>query len=235
MEHRQTPLAELIAACREETQRYLRHEPSRDIFCWEIIRRAVCDRNEVAWQAFIDQYRALVLAWMRQRPVAFRLDEDGEFWVFRTFARFWRSVGPQHFNDFVSLAQILDFLKKCALSAIVDELRARDAARAESLADQEHLPDRRASADRPVLDRLALDQLRQAVLDEARTDQERLVARLCFFLAIKPAEVQALHPDLFPTRNHVYGTVRNLKERLRRNPAIRMFLEAADATEPTQP
>ena len=50
------------------------------------------------------------------------------------------------------------------------------------------------------------------------------MARLCLAAGLKPREVQARHPALFPTVTNVYRTVRNLRERLARDPAIRAFL-----------
>ncbi len=76
-----------------------------------------------------------------------------------------------------------------------------------------------------AVDAVTLRQLPQAVLAEARTEAERIVVRLCFFLQYKPAEVQALYPAVFPSVTDVHQTVRNVKERLQRNPMIRRFLE----------
>ena len=59
------------------------------------------------------------------------------------------------------------------------------------------------------------------LLDQA----ERLVARLCLVLDLKPREVYERHPDRFADVADVYRVKRNLLERLRRSPAIRRFLD----------
>jgi hypothetical protein len=64
-----------------------------------------------------------------------------------------------------------------------------------------------------------------AVYGELQDDAERLVARLSLQLSMKPAEIQKLHPENFPTIGDVYRIKRNLLDRLRRSPRLREFLE----------
>lgn len=223
-------LPELVDACRTETTRYVQREPSCEDFCREIIRRAVCERDELAWQAFIDNYHRLVLQWIRRWPVAFQIEDDPDFWVFRTFDRYWGAVDARLFHSFSSLAQALEYLKTCARSAIIEELRRRKREAEGPLS--ESLPDTRAGTDQAVLDRLTAEDLAQAVMAEVRNERERLVVQLHYMLDYSPAQLHVRHPDIFPTRGDVYTTIRNLKERLQRRPAIRQFLAALDDTTP---
>jgi DNA-directed RNA polymerase specialized sigma24 family protein len=229
MEHRHRPLVELIADCREETGRYLRREPARQEPCWEIIRRAVCERDERAWQAFYEQYHGLVRAWVRQRAATVRPAEDDEFLTARAFDRFWTHVGPELIGRFAGLPQLLAYLKLCAFSAVLDETSAVKWDRLAPSPDGDRAPTAvtATGAEASALDALAVEQLRRAVLAEAHTEAERIVARLCFFLGLKPGEVQARHPAVFPSVKDVYRTVRNLKERLQRNPEILRCLAEA--------
>src|SRR5438552_2668145 len=67
---RQAPLARVVAACREETSKFLRRAAADDSFCLEVLRRAVCERHDAAWEAVLANYRGLVLSWVGQHPVA---------------------------------------------------------------------------------------------------------------------------------------------------------------------
>src|SRR2546425_357901 len=40
------PVAELTSRCREETAKFRRGEPSDERYCFELIRRAVCARDQ---------------------------------------------------------------------------------------------------------------------------------------------------------------------------------------------
>ncbi len=223
MDMRLIPLAELAATCREETDRFLRHEPSRDDYCFEIFRRAVCDRAPQAWDAVFAQYRGMVLAWVRRHPLSIHTREDDEYWVNRTFDRFWTAVGPERFDAFPGMAALLRYLKLCAHSVLLDEARARRGgpeALSEQAAEAIETPD---VADVAV-GQLAGGDLWAVIVAEMQDEAERQVAYCCFVLDLKPREVQERHPQLYATVDDVYRIKRNLLERLRRNPKVRAFL-----------
>jgi hypothetical protein len=219
------PLGQLATTCREETEKFLRRLPSRDEFCFEIFRRAICDHVQAAWDVVFAQYRGMVLAWVRRHPVSASTHEDDDYWVNRTFDRFWTAIGPERFGAFSSMAAILRYLKLCTHSLLLDEVRARGGARSEELTDQVA-----ESAEEPDVADVAIGQLSggdlwEVVAAEAQDEAERRVAYLCFVLELKPREVYERHPNLYATVDDVYRIKRNLLDRLRRNPQIRAFAE----------
>lgn len=224
MDVRQAPLAELVVACRVETERFLRREPSRDAFCFEIIRRAVCDRDQRAWAAVFAQYRGMVIAWVRRHPASVSTNEDDEFWVNRTFDRFWTAIGPERFGAFPNMASLLRYLKMCTHSVLLDEARARSVAPSEALPAQAAEDIVAPDVADVAVGQLAVSALWAAIGAQMQDEAERRVAYLCFVLDLKPREVHERHPELFPTVADVYRIKRNLLDRLRRNPEIRAFL-----------
>lgn len=218
------PLADLAAHCREETGKFLRREASSDAYCFEIFRRAVCDRDEPAWRVVFAQYRGVVLSWVRRHPVAAQAREDDEYWVNRTFERFWSAVGPERFGAFPGVAALLRYLKLCSHSVLLDEARARVAAHSEPLDERvaEHIetPDVADAA----IGQLAGGDLWGVILAELQDEAERRAAYLCLVLDLKPREVQERHPELYESVDDVYRIKRNVLDRLRRNPRIRAFL-----------
>ncbi len=228
MDVRLMPLAALVGACREETGRFLRREPSREEFCFELIRRAIDGGDPAAWQAVYEQYRGVVLAWIRQHPASSATraaGEDDDYRVNRTFERFWTAVGAERFRLFPGLAATLRYLKMCAHSVLLDEIRARGAVQLDALsertADLHTVPD----AVEAAVGELAGRELWQVISAELGDEAERLVARLCFALDLKPREVYERHPDRFASVDDVYRVKRNLLDRLRRSPEVRRFLE----------
>ena len=127
---RELPLLELARRCREETLRFLRGEPRDDAFCFEVFERAVAQRDDDAWAAIIAQYRGIVLAYVGQHSLA----ADG--------ARARRLLGQSRLSallerrrarslsrSFPICASLLKYLKLCVHSVLMDEVRARKAAR----------------------------------------------------------------------------------------------------------
>lgn len=221
---RQLPLAEIAARCREETARYLRREAAEEAFCFELFRRAVVERAAAAWEAVYQQYRGVVLAWVRRHPMAAAAAEDDMYWVNRTFERFWGAVGPDRFVAFPGMAALLRYLKMCAHSVLMDDIRARHSGRLEPLTDQDaeigEAPDTAGSVVSALAGSALWDVIQAALLDET----ERQVAYCCFALDLKPREIYERHPDRFGSVDDVYRIKRNLLDRLRRNPDIRAFL-----------
>ena len=229
MDLRQTPLAELARACGEETHKFQRGQPSDDRFCFELIRRAVCDQDHGAWEAVLAQYRGIVLGWVKLQRAARRVREDDDFWVSRTFERFWGAVGPERFGQFASLAALLKYLKMCVHSVVLDEVRARGPAEMEPLEAIEGQPAESGpaapDAGELATDHVAGQELWDAIMQEVPDESERQVVYLSLALDLKPAEIQQRHPGRFPSVADVYRIKRNVLERLRRIPRIQRFLE----------
>jgi hypothetical protein len=219
----QLSVAVLARRCREEVERFLRRESSRDTFGLELFRRAVCEHDDRAWTAIFDQYGGLVRAWLQRHPAWLSVDDDADYCVNCTFERFWVAVDSDRFASFPSLAAVLRYLKLCAHSVLLDALRVREGTRRLSCVQQ--VAEMRASGDAMApCDGVMANELWNAVVAAAQDEKEILVARLCLVLGMKPGEVYALHPERFADVVEVYGTKRNLLDRLRRNPVIQQFL-----------
>lgn len=221
MEVQLTPVSELARRCREETANYLRRESSRDDFCLELIRRALVERDQDAWEAVVGQYRGMVLSWLRKGYGSAMRAEDDDHWVNRTFERFWLAVGAERFADFPTLAKLLQYLKQCAITALLDD--ARQGARHRI---DERIAEWTATAVDPeplTLGTLAQRELWSLIVAETQDEAERVVAHSSFVLDLKPGEIRQRHPQQFASTADVYRVKRNLIDRLRRNPAIRNF------------
>jgi len=223
-ELKQLPLAELVNRCRAETDKFLRREPHRDDDCLELFRRAIGEADQAAWAAVVSQYRGMVLSWVRRHPVWSTAREDEDYWVNRSFERFWTAIGPERLVGFPGLAALLRYLKMCAHSVLLDEARSQAPAALEASADPPMEADPAQDVEKLVTDRVAADELWATVRAETQDEAERLVAYLCLAHGLKPREVFERRPDRFAGVADVYRVKRNLLDRLRRNPDIQKFL-----------
>lgn len=224
MELGRAAIDELVARCRDETEKFLRRESADDGFCHELFRRAIAERAHAAWDAVFAQYRGMVLAWVRRHPLAATTHEDDDYWVNRTFDRFWGAVTPERFVTFTGMAALLRYLKLCAHSVLMDEARARRAARTEPFTDAVAETSAGPDIAGAVADELAGGALWEVVAALMQDDAERRVAYSCFVLDLKPREVFARYGGEFASVDDVYRIKRNLLERLRRHPDVRAFL-----------
>ena len=221
---RRLPIVELIGLCHAEHAGFPAQEPSCEEYGMELMRRAVCERDQGARTAVVAQYHGLVLAWVKEHPAAATVREDEEYWANRAFERFWQAVGPERFGAFPSLAALLRYLKMCAHGVLLDAVRRQAALPSESLsADVDAGVEAPAMAD--VADgELAARELWRAIGAAAQGAAERRVAYLCLALALKPRDVYARCPDQFASVADVYRVKRNLLTRLCRSPEIEAFL-----------
>ena len=219
MDVRLATVPELARLCHDETTKYLRREPSRDEFCLELLRRAIVGRDQVAWEAILVQYRGMVLSWLRKGYGTAMRGEDDDYWINRTFERFWQAVGPERFGLFPSLANLLQYLKQCAITALLDDARQRTRDRLDDQASTPLLP--AADPEPLALDKLGQQDLWALIMAEVQNEAERLVAHESFALDLKPGEIYERYPLHFADTADVYRIKRNLLDRLRRNPRIR--------------
>jgi hypothetical protein len=220
---RRLPTETVARRCRTEAGRFARGQAHSDVYALELLRRALNEDDVMAWRAFATQYRGLVLASVRRHRAFALLREDQDFWVDRTFERFWSAAGRDRLDRFPRLRAVLRYLKMCAHSVLMDEWRARRPTQCVRL---EATPDARAqieNVESTVLGEVAAHELWQVILAELPSEPERLVARLSLSGGMSPHQIQRRYPDRYADVAQVYRVKRAAFERLRRSARVRAF------------
>jgi hypothetical protein len=213
------PLRAVAAACRDEMDRRRRGEPFSDAFGEELFRRAICERDQRAWEAIVDQYRPLLTCWVCRHPAFAVGCVDAEDVAIRALARFWMAVGPDRLAQFAGINPVMQYLKLCVHSIVLNEAR--------SIGDPSDPPEEEHDIEALALDQVAASQLWRSIMRVLDDRAERLVVYLSFGLGLKPAAIHARHPDRFCCVGEVYQLKRNAIDRLRRSPEILRFQMAA--------
>ena len=215
-------VAELCRRAREETARYARGEPYDEGICYELLRRAIAEQDERCWQEVYALYHEQVLSWCRRAAAGHVADH--EELAALTWAKFWRSYTPAKLSPAGGTAAVLRYLKMCARSVVVDAARAssRTVPLEERLGAWE---DTASAAEAPLahMDRAALWEL---VDRRLRDERERVLVFLLYEVGLRPADLPARRPDLFPTVREVYRVTRNVLDRLRRCRELAAWLAA---------
>ena len=188
-----------------------------------MFRRAVVENDQAAWAAVFAQYRCVVHAWLRRHPAASLASELDGYLVNRAFERFWLFVRPERFDTFAGVPALLRYLKLCAHSALMDELREQEkSGRHTEIAGEHPHPQ---GLERDVIGRIAARELWGAITTETRDEDELIVATLSFLHGLKPQEIRERYPDRYADVAEVYRVKSNLLNRLRRNETIRRTAE----------
>jgi hypothetical protein len=218
------PTAELARRCAVEAGRFARGESHEDRYAIELLERAFAG-DPVAYAAFLGQYRWTVLTWVR-RHRAYGIEEDDSYWVDCTFERFWRTVHKRGLDRFPTLATIVQYLKLCAHSVLMDNARVRQANRCLVPIDVQATQVPAERMDESVLGEMVAHDLWQAIERELKTEPEREVAWLSFVAGLTPRQILRQRADLFQTIDDIYRLKRNVLERLRRCETVQAFRRA---------
>jgi hypothetical protein len=230
------PLSELCHRFLTEVVRYRCRQPSDDRFAYELLRRAIVEGDPDSWQVLFDGYHFQVLAWCRRADAGASF-EPAEL-VALTWEKFWCSFTARHFVAATGVAAILHYLQVCAGAAVVDLARATARASRHTVPLDAVIG--KVCGYCAVDDGLALDDgsraaLWQIVAGALKSEREAAVVELLFQRGLRSVEVPLWRPDLFASAAEVYSVTRNLLDRLRRNHALRAWLEREELVHCEQP
>lgn len=214
-------LGSLARRALAESRRFYRHEEYDPHFAYELFRRALVERDDVAWGYIFEQYAPLVEHWVRRTGAFTVSGESSDFFVSAAFTRFWRAIPAARFSAFPSLASLLNYLRRCATCVVIDT------ARSQSYADM--LPEecvnwndqRLGHADEEATDRVSREEFWGLVDGLLTSEAERVVIRCSFLLGMKPGDIYARWGGLFSGVEEVYTLKRAILNRLRKNPELR--------------
>lgn len=213
--------AELAELCARETHRYF-HEKQHDPgFCFELFRRALKLGDQVAWEAVYVQYKPIIAGKIKQHSGFQTTNEDVEFFLNGAFTKMFKAIPPEKFDGFDSLAALVQYLKACAFSMILDYNRASQAA---DLLEMDESLERRVphepSPEKRVTEELTSQQLWTEVAKRTLNRKERLVLEGLFALELKPRELYERHRSDFESVAEIYRIKQNVLARLSRDEAF---------------
>lgn len=214
--------------CALESDRFFKRRDHDPRFCFELFRRAICHRNELAWEYIYLQYRPLVAGWVGRHPLFPTVEEQMEDFVLVAFEKMWKALTPEKFEEFSELKSLLGYLRMCVHSAVVDAARVKE---------REELLERALGASEPWNDepnrrnrsdtRLEREEFWRWLSDRLKNEKEQRIVYGTFILALKPREVYAQYQDTFSSIDEVRRVKENVVARLRRDKELRAMLDDA--------
>ena len=216
-------LADIARRCARETELYFQRKSYDPRYCFELWRRAIVERDQLAWEHVYHQYCPLVAGWVKRHPAFLSSGEEAQYFVNRAFERLWAALTPGKFSQFQHPKSLLRYLKMCVNSVILDEVRIAKRASVVSEADPESDEDR---ASGPTVEDQALALVGQEefwaeIGARLQNEKEQCVVYGSFVLSLKPREILAQHRDTFHDVREVYRIKGNVLARLARDPRLR--------------
>lgn len=216
----QMGLSSLVSYCINERNLYRRMRQQDTRYAFELFRRALVERDQLAWEQVYIQYHALVECWVKRCSAFIHCEESCEAFASEAFTRLYRVITPERFAGFPNMAALLRYLHRCTESVVLDSVRSQRFA--ESLPEEallegsEHL--QQSSED--VDSRLERQEFWRTIMMHLHDEAERVVVLRSFMLGLRPNDIYHERRDLFANVNEVYSIKRNVLVRLRRNPQL---------------
>lgn len=221
-------LTGLRQRCARESERFFKRRDHDPRFCFELFRRAILHRNELAWEYIYLQYRPLVAGWVGRHPLFPAVAEQMEDFILVAFEKMWKALTPTKFEAFSELKALLSYLRMCVHSAVVDAARKkeRDELLEQALAGSEPWTEA-SNPDKGGQSRPEREEFWRWLSDRLKNEKEKTIVYGSFVLALKPREVYAQYGDVFDSIEEVRRVKENVIARLRRDPELRSKLEDA--------
>jgi hypothetical protein len=214
-------------SCADESERYRRQQAFDPSYCLELLRRALVLADQQAWAYVYQQYAEQVARWVRAHPAFLQCREEVAYFVNGAFSRFAQAVTPEKFQHFKGLSEVLQYLKLCVGSTILDYVRAQEPK--ESVALNLWMAQTPKGLLENVVEKRQYTQsLWQKIESHLKSPEEKLLIECVFVLDIKPGQMAEQYPHLFPDAQRVYRVLENILKRLRRDTELRLWLGQED-------
>jgi DNA-directed RNA polymerase specialized sigma24 family protein len=212
-------LAGVRHRCAQETERFFARQEHDPRFCFELFRRAILQRNDLAWECVYAQYRSLVVRWLERHPALPLSGEEAQFFLNRAFEKMWRGLTPEKFAMFEDLKSILRYLQMCAHSVVIDFLRRKEQKVLLDAVDEaeQMLVSEETAVEDQITNELEKQKLWGWLEEQFNDEKERLAIYGIFVLGLKPAEVVGEYGRVFQNVKEVYRAKENVVARLRRS------------------
>lgn len=221
------PLDDLAQRCAQETILYFKSRVHDTRYCFELFRRAVSERSELAWKAIIIQYKPSVARWVNRWadkhpdfPLA-RVEEED--FIDEAFIRFWNYFTPDKFHKSQGLDGVLKYLKMCVNSAILDIWRKMHHGQfKERIEDEEENDALDPPEPGPTPEEtFQKGEIWNFIKMRLKDEKEITVVYASFFLGLSPREILAEFPGMFRDIDEIYQCKANVLARLGRDPDLR--------------
>ena len=212
-------IAELAGACRSQTERNVENGA-----CFELLRQALEEINEDAWQAIHTQYNQLVLYWIRESSHYPISNEIAHELAQIAWLKFWKqlsSQNPSFSQRFAHIGAALNYLKKCTITACLAWHRKRQT-QDRILAAVSKQPNNQFATSfmqdyLQKIDVMEKVELVKEWMDENIHDEaESAVIRMTYQHQLTPAEIVQKMPQLFKQELDVYRIKQRVLKRAQR-------------------
>jgi DNA-directed RNA polymerase specialized sigma24 family protein len=221
------PLLIIARRCAEESDHFYSQQSYDPLYCFEIFRRAILERDDTAWEQVYTQYRPQLIRWVSRHSSFAGSGEDIDYFINRALEKMWTAIPPVRFEKFADLKSLLRYLQLCTYSVLLDHSRLLARTKFHQQVDLE-IAERQSlnqPPERPSVGHVAEQDFWVWLGARMKDEKEQKVLYGSFVLDLKPREIFDHYNQLFSNVNEVYRLKENILARLRRDTEITAYLQ----------
>jgi len=211
----------LAHRCRKEQLLFIAEESYDPRYCFKLFRLALEENDLEAWRYVTTIFSDLVGAWVFKHGGFRDCGENVEYVIQGTFDRCLYALSGKKLDTDKGLGGLLNYLKKCVHSEIVDLIRKKGPP---TVPITDNIP----GSSLPKTDPIAKEKLWNFVNDKLKTDEERVVVYATFFLCYHPSQIYdkyARKLSKFKSVKDVSRVKENVFARLRNDSELKQYLD----------
>jgi hypothetical protein len=212
-------VAELALRCQDETIRFSRREPTDDRYCFELLRRALLNRQEDAFSHIFTIYQSQVLAWVQRDSRFAQSGESAEYFANQALSTFYFAVRGEKFARFPTLQNALAYLKMTTHSVVSQFLRDH----APTTYDEDDELLQTGSQDPALEQRLDAQALWERICQLLPDQRLRHLAHCVFVQEMRPREIVRAFPSVWRSEREVTVSLYRVRVTLRSDPELRAW------------
>jgi hypothetical protein len=210
----------LAERCIEETRNYLKRARSEAESCFELMRLALAENNNIALAAIFRNYEHLIRSWVMIHPAFPRTEEPPDFFILDAFSSFYFATRGEKFAKFQDLSRLLKYLKTCVQSSIL-------------MYERKHphqfvplLDDGKAFHFDKIEERLIYLAIWERICNLLPAEDDQNLAYLAFVQGRKAAEIAKLLPERYADARAVSVALQRIRYALKNDASLRDLLGA---------
>jgi len=211
----------LAHRCRKEQELFVHKKQYDPGYCFELFRMALQDNDLDAWFLITNIFGEMVKGWALKHGGFQDCGENVGNVVQGTFDRCLSALSGGRLDPARGLGGLLNYLKKCVHSEIVDLIRKKGPP---TVPITDNIP----GSSLPKTDPIAREKLWRFVNDKLKTQEERVVVYATFFLCYHPTQIYDRYAPKFKKFKTVRDVSRikeNVFARLRNDHELREYLD----------
>ena len=218
-----TDISALAARCAEEQSRYAEGINVHSHDCFDLFRHALQEQNSAAFNAIYRTYEPQVRRWVYQHSHYPAAQEEADHFVQQSLTKFYFALRGRDFDRFEHISQVMQYLKLCVHSAIMQYWRKTQSRRMHQVDDESSLLNVAVSPN--FLTPLAAWERIATLLPEAR---DQRLAHAAFAQGLKPSEIVEEFPDDWEDVQQIYSKLYRIRRVLRDDEELRTILSVSE-------